>query len=394
MRRAGLALVLLATVVIVMTMTFQWSETQLPVGANTNSLSVTGVPGAPAPLFPRGHVLRQPPAPAAPLGNFNIQEGGLATESVESRGDFAAELGGKSAHELLAFWLAEIRARNDPLKLDFIGDTLARSLRVTSPDSAGILGQIGQLILDTQNDDYLRWRLVGILGEAATQDTLQLLLDLVNAVQQQDMRSLVLTQVAKAAGSLQGGRYHPEFSPPLERAWMAAGVDSDALQVLAGSIAAVGAPSGLNVLFSEITKTGGSVNEFQKGADSKGWAAFAALSSVRNPSVVPYLDAELNQSGPDSITTAAAGYALANMGKSQATSVLLQWVEGTPTDVGSEIRNWFALMRDPGSVQMAQVAVKQSNFALQGNRDSLQNELATLLSHLSRNLQPPAIDKP
>ena len=389
MRRTGLALVLLAITVIVIAMMFQGSEKQPQVSSNTNSLSGTRVRVAPSRLLPRGPVLRRPPTPVAPPGNFSVQEDGLATQSVESRTQFAGELNGKSVHELLDLWLAEIKARNDLLKLDFIGDALARSLRASSADSAAILAQIRELILDTQNDDYLRWRLVGILGEAATQDTLQLLLDLADSVQQTDMRSWVLTQVAKTADSLQGGRYHTEFSPALETAWMSAGTDSDALQVLARSIATVGAPSGLNVLFSEITKTGGSVDEFQKAADSKAWAAFGALSGVRNPAAIPYLDSELNQSGPDSITTTAAGYALANMGKSQATAVLLQWVEGSPTDVGSDMDYWFALMRDTGSLQMVQTAVKQSSFALEGNRVALKNALSSLLSHLSKNLSQP-----
>jgi hypothetical protein len=75
------------------------------------------------------------------------------------------------------------------------------------------------------------------------------------------------------------------------------------------------------------------------------------------------------------------------MGQSEATAVLLHWVQGNPTDVRGYVTDWFTLMRDGGLVQLVNTAVKESNFSNQSNKDALSATLAVWLSQRSENLQ-------
>ncbi len=336
----------------------------------------------------RKRTRRLPPAPAQPVADFQQSEDALVNQPVQARMKYVSELEKRSSGELFDMWLAETKAKTDLLKERFIADGLATRLRDNQADSAGTLSQIKGFLLNESNDDYSRWRLAQMLGQAATAETLEVLLNALSSTGQPEMRAWLLAQVVKASQVTWEGRHHEELSEPLQRAWDAADSKSDTLPYLGIALASVGAPKGLDVLFRDITRGGGTISEFEQHADDKAWLALGSLEHVRSSAAIPHLASRLAEGAPDSITTCAAGYCLAAMGQPEATAVLLRWIQASNGDVRQYVADWFGKMRDEGSVQMVSRAIKQESFASQQNQDALRSALTLWLSQRSENLRP------
>jgi hypothetical protein len=336
----------------------------------------------------RNRPLRQRAAVQSPTGDFAENTGALAQQSVEIRMKFASGLEAKSLEELLSLWLDEAKANNDSLKLDFIGNALATRLRDAQTDSSAILRRMQEFFWDANNDEYSRWHIAQILGQAATRETLAALLSLLVSTEQPEPRARLLAQVAEASRNSWAGRFQEDFTELLGNAWQSASAQSDSLRTLGPAIASAGSREGLELLFSQIKSGGQTAREFEQKADEKAWVAFGSLEHVRNPAALPFLNSELSASPPDSITTSAAGWCLAKMGQPEATAVLVRWVQTNPTDVSGYVAYWFPQMRDERSVQLVSAAVKQAEFANQRNEDALSTALTVWLSHRSENLRP------
>ena len=361
---------------------------RLPAPSDGNSGSDAKPGGAELLAAVRKRTPRLPPAQALPPADFQQNEEALVNQPVEARMAFASELENKSSSDLFDMWLAEAKAKADLLKEHFIADALATRLRDNKPGSSDIVSQMKGFLLDASNDDYSRWHLAQVLGQAASVETLQALLGALSSTQEPEMRAWLLAQIVTASRSTWDGRYHEELSEAMEKSWEAADSKSDTLPYLGIALASVGAPKDLDVLFTDITRGGGSISEFEQHADDKAWLAFGSLEHVRNSAAIPYLASRLVEGSPDSITTSAAGYCLAAMGQSEATAVLLKWVGANNGDVRQYVASWFSQIRDEGSVQMVSRTVKQENFANQQNHDALQSALTLWLSHRSQNLRP------
>lgn len=339
------------------------------------------IPTRNTPLPQRGAV--QPPT-----ADFAENTEGLSQKPVEVRMKFAAELETKSSDDLLDLWLAEAKARNDSLKLDFIADALATGLRDAQTDPSTVLRRMQEFFSDSNNDQYSRWQIAQILGQTATRETLAALLSLLGSTEQPEPRAWLLEQVAKASQNNWAGHFHEDFTDLLGSGWLSATAQSDSLTVLGFSIASVGSQQALELLFSQIKSGGQTVREFEQKADDKAWVAFGSLEQVRNPAALSFLNSELSTGPPDSITTSAAGYCLAKMGQPEATAILLRYVQRSPADVSGYVADWFALMRDGSSVELANTAIKQAEFANQQNKGALSAALSVWLAYRSENLRP------
>jgi hypothetical protein len=341
------------------------------------------------PAFPvRKRLLPQRTVVQPPTANFEENTQALAQQPVEVRTKFASELEARSPAELFDLWRIEAKAKNDPLKLSFVADALATRLRDRQVDSSAVLRQMHEFFMDSDNDDYSRWHAAQILSQAATQETLAVLLELVESTRLPESRAWLLEQVVKASQNNWAGQFHEDFTDLLGNAWQSSNAQSDSLAALGFALGSIGSPKGLELLFSQIKSGGQTVSEFEQKADDKAWVAFGSLEQVRNPAAISFLSAELTASQPDNIAVSAAGYCLAKMGQSEATAVLLRWVEENPGDVSGYVADWFTWMRDGVSVKLVETGVKQANFANQRNRDVLSAALNLWLSHRSENLIP------
>jgi len=357
-----------------------------PIKEQTTNASPVKVQSKTVPALNRP--LPQPVTVSPPVVVFGTNQEAMADQSVEVRIKFAAEMQAKPAAELLDLWLKQAKARNDALKLDFIADALATRLRDTQVDLSAVLQRIRELFLDPNTDEYDRWQLAQILAQAATKDTLAMLLSLLDSTQQPESRARLLEQIAKASNNNWSGHYHEDFTDPLANAWKSANAQSDALPALGKALASVGSQDAVALLFSQIQTGGQTINEFEQQADAKAWIAYMSLMSVRNPAALSVLNDQLTTGSADAISTSAAGFCLAKMGISGATEVLLQYVQANPNNLSAYINNWFSQMRDEGSVKLVDAAVKQATFVNPQNRDNISAVLNTWLSQRSENLRP------
>ncbi len=331
----------------------------------------------------------QPRAALQPPATSFTEDGeALSQQPVEVRVKFAMDLEAKPAADLLDMWVEQAKAKNDALKLDFIADALATRLRDTQNDASATLLRMQEFFLDVNNDEYARWHIAQILGQAATRDTVAALLSLLASTKQGATRAWLLDQVAKASQNNWSGFFHEDFTDPLATAWKAASSQSDALSSLGFALASVGSPGALELLFSHIQSGGQTISEFEQKADEKAWIAFASLKDVRNPAALPVLNAKLGAGASDAITTSAAGYCLAKMGDPRATAMLLQFVQANTSDLSGYVATWFSQMCDEASVKLLNSTLKEAAFANPQNLESLAGVLATWLSQRSENLRP------
>jgi HEAT repeat protein len=314
-----------------------------------------------------------------PQRRFKPNSDGLASQSVEVRVQFTSALESKPSAELLELWLAQVQSNDDPLKMDFIADALATRLRLNQPDSAAVLSQLQGFFLDPLNPESARWQSAQILGQAATQTSLAALLTLLNTTEEPGSRAWLLEDIVKASRNNWQAQFHEDFADLLINAWQSPDTRSDALPALGDAIASVGAPKGLELLFSQIKTGGQTVVEFEQQADDKAWLAFASLEAVRNPAAIPLLNSLLTSDQPGGMASSAAGYCLAKMGRPEATSVLLDHLRTSPADLTVYAADWFSLLRDGESIQRANAALDM-RFAAPCNRDALSAALSAVSS--------------
>ncbi len=346
------------------------------------SVSQSSVP------YPRGKVLQLPSSSLRPAPNFGTNTQSLADQTIEARDEFVSTLKTKSCSELFEMWSTEVKARNDSLKLDFTANWIGLALRNPGQNTTATLLKIKEFLSDSNNDDYSRWHLAQVLGQAATPEALQIILDLIATVQQPEMKNWLLEQIVRTSQEKWDGRVHEELAAPLENAWKTENPGSDALPYLGQALASIGGPQSIDLIFLEIQRGGRTISDFEQKADDKSWIAFASLEHVRNPEAIPFLNLKLIEGPPDSITTAAAGDCLSAMGKSEATSTLLHWIKTVPSDVSAYIDDWFIKIRDERSARLVNSSIKNQNFINPANHKALQSIFDLWLSQHSENLRP------
>lgn len=321
------------------------------------------------------------PPPLAPSWSYLIPAKTLADASVDERAAVNDQLLDQRAVHLFNLWRAEADRKKDPLLLDFISNALSFRVRDDDPDNADVYQQMAQFIGDTGQEFYFRWHLVDTLGETATKEALALLLDFAKSSEDSALRQAAYYQITRIAGNTWDQRFHDELSPFLENAWRQEEASSGLLPALGLGLAKVGAASGIDLLLQEIVTAGQTIPEFEARNAEKAWVAFESLEHVRNPNVRQVLEARLNMSSPESIVTAAVGFALSTMGDSEATGVLLRWVQNSSANVSPFVHDWFVRTRDTGSIDLISKEIELGLFHNPQNKEALRKTLSEWKAH-------------
>jgi len=316
------------------------------------------------------------PQPSVP-SPFRTTSSGVAEMDVEARMALNDQLLAMPAPLLVEAWQEEARKKDDPLRLDFVGNALSFRLRDRDESLARSYDQLALYLNDPANDVFLRWQLCQTLGEAATLRALSILLDLAGSSDSTDLRRFALHEIGRIGDITWGERYHEELSPSLEIAWRRESNDQQLVSALSMALAKVGAASGVRLLIEEVEHAGRTLDEYEARATDKAWIAFSALEQVRNPAAVPSLELILSQNAPGSTSNAAAGFALSSMGQPDATKAILRWAQAANMDVGPLIFDWLIKMRDVGSVALVETALKEARFASSENKDALERTFST-----------------
>jgi len=272
------------------------------------------------------------------------------------------------ATSLFQAWLDAGRVDHDPVKQQATGNYLWAALRSQSTDPV-VYDQMRSFIGDAGNPSIDRGHLLNVLGEAATREALDILIQTATTSPDPVCRGTA-TNGIKSAGALWGdGTFHEELAPALDRVWSAT-QDRLLLMSTAVAMAKVGAPSSIKLLVSSALP-----GEYQGGIRQR--AAQEALHDVLNPHAVPVLAALLVDQPPTSATAWLASGTLAAMASKSAAKPLLQWLEGADATAAQLARTYVVQARNPALIKAFWAALDPSvPFRSEENREAIRSGLA------------------
>jgi hypothetical protein len=211
--------------------------------------------------------------------------------------------------------------------------------------------------LNSSNSQKHKSNLIYLLKDIATPNALSTLLnDSENIYDDRELRSDMIRAISDIGENRWDRRFHTELSPILEKSWLEMSYDHYLFRVVTESIAKIGSPSGIKLL----------IDSLDNGTLSPDQSAITEYSmrSIRNRRNIPYLKINMkNKYDLDSKSTIASGTALAAMGSSDATKVLLDWAMNAPSESDKHITMWFNMvMRDPSSIELLKRELPLTQF--------------------------------
>lgn len=227
--------------------------------------------------------------------------------------------------EIFQTMLAAGRVEQDPMKEGALATTLAQSIRERRP-IPDFFAQIREFAINPANPRLERIEVIAVLSNAATKESVELLIDLSTSIADADVRQVAALSVGRV-GALHGDGI--ALSPSLERVWRESS-DQPMLLSVASSLAKIGAPSGIELLLASALESDGRDNRFA--------AAQNALQEVYLPNAVPPLAARLANQPPTSAPAQLVAPILANIGDVTAANAVLSWLQGQSEDASPLIQ--------------------------------------------------------
>lgn len=310
---------------------------------------------------------------ARPLPPVAAAVSTLAQATVEERMALNDELLALTAPELFGRWIEEAHSAGDLLRLEFIAGALVFRLRDGGTELPAVVTAMMEFAELAENEPYHRWQIIATLGEAATPQTMEVLLEAA-ASADADLRLWSISWIARLGDQKWAGRYHEELSTGLENAWSHT-TDERLKESIGLSLARVGAPSAVRLLLTDVLVGGRTIEEFEVRKTRSALVAFDALSEVTNPTAVPVLAEAIRKGGDQEMTVVAAWASLSHMGLAQASAELLLWTQEALIDVGAFPNEWVLMVRDEASVPLIANAVTSGVFANEANRARLRESL-------------------
>jgi len=231
-------------------------------------------------------------------------------------------------------------ASNDTDKLN-----LAESLLISLADSnPSIAAELKQLIKEhPEHESHLIW----LLAEMATPESLSTIISLINeeSLSEPAAQSLALVSIADIGKKRSTqGNFRTELTAVLLPELQQLDFSSDLFKAAATGLGSIGDTQGITALLSTAKNNPDNANVQH--------IVERALMSTRNLDAIKPLAEQLDFIGTDPIAL-IAGNALANMGKSQATQVLLDWAGKLEhNNLDTQVISWMQQIRDPESVSL------------------------------------------
>lgn len=267
-------------------------------------------------------------------------------------------------------WIEAGHVDHDLMKQSGVAAALAYAMRERAP-SAELIEQMRAFIADRANSAYERAQLLGTLGRSATKESLDLLIQSVATLSDEDMRQVAIAQIQSVGGYAQweDGSFHEELSPALERVWRESG-DQNLLASAGMALAKIGAPSGIELLFSSALNEN-SPNDIQVRI------AQGSLPEVLNAHAVPTLSAFLASQQPTSATSKLASSTLANMVDATSAAALVNWLQTADDSAAPLARDSVLRTRSPAHLAAWESALDRAvPFRSEKNRDAIRTALA------------------
>jgi hypothetical protein len=284
-------------------------------------------------------------------------EPSAAPGSVEARQQYFDRLVEQPPDSLWSYWQQLL---NDQQMTQLEIATYALAYRLHQAGNEEIYSGIAQVLGESSlSIDQKRW-VVDLLTETATPEALRVVLNEAVNSSPSALRRLLLESIVRVTNNRWDARFHSELSPVLEEVWNQQPGDWESLLAVARGIANVGSKRGVTVLLRAVADSGPIITEIEKGENLPAVAALQALKKIRNPEGVPILARELTRADLEDVVFIASGDALAAMGRSEATEVLLEWAKQAPREAAPLVERWFRQVRDSVSLESLHKELLQS----------------------------------
>ena len=322
----------------------------------------TGLTAAGSRLATAAAETHQPPAAPASSSQRRFSE-----MSLDERNRILNEIKKQDFPVLLQTWIDCARLEHDLRKQNIVGALLARTLQEAA-DVREVYEQASRFVLDDSNAVSERAELLHVLGQAATKESVELLLQSVSRLSQEKLRQTALAEIRSAGEQRWDSRFHEELSPALEQAWRES-ADKDLLTAVAVALAEVGAPAGIQQLLAPILNGGAE-------SDVRVHAARRALPLVRNPDAVSVFTALLLDHPTADGTAVLVSGALSEMVDPSAARALLGWLQNADESAAPFARRYVVQTRMPAMLEAWEGALRPTVvFRSEQNREAIRRGL-------------------
>jgi hypothetical protein len=295
-----------------------------------------------------------------------------AQENIENRMTLASQLEGENQTKLITLWRQQVYRKETTTYANLVQRELALRLRKRNKEATAILAALKPQ-LGPDNNDYANWATIQILGQAATKESIELLLQSLETINTPAQRVWIQDQLVQATSPANFGTYRDDLTEAVISSWEKLSASDDAMDAVAKAMAAIGNSTIVDEFFSTIAASGqvGNIDDFMNRADDKSLAAFLAIKELSNPAAISSLEKELTRADPDTdVRALVAGFGLAALQQTASTEILLNWIRSAPMDHRPIIKQWLAVLNDGDAVTLLGQVLINGKFANASNRQA------------------------
>ena len=287
----------------------------------------------------------------------NAKADATSAPTAMNRGDTPTETAGHAFEEF-----KRLHSENAPGREIAVAVRRLASALQSAPDGKATMAKLKEVAENDGTSRDARSGLIEVLGRSATVESLSILFSMTKDERFTNVKQQIVRELERAADIRWEARFHAELSPLYEQAWGTFGADETMSRAVANGMAKIGAPSGVELLLSEVMKRGQTISDFEKQNDAQAWAAFDSLQLIRNPAAIAVLSRGLRDQAGGNLELSASGWALANMGLPEATDVILAWSVHSSESTAILIKDWLSRIRDLRSEEILAQKVNDPLF--------------------------------
>lgn len=297
---------------------------------------------------------------------MSIEEGRTVVDEIEK----------KDMDAILNHFLHAGRIEHDSMKQMAIHLVLSDELRGRKPNQA-FLKKLQKFIESDTPSKFERDMMIGVLGQASTKETGELLLNLATAMKNIEMRKSAIGSVAnlvREAGD-------ETLAPALSRTWTET-TDPDLMSSAAKAMGRTGAVSSVELLLAAALAPEGKDDERRE-------AAMFGLGLVWTENAVPPLATLLEKSPVGSKASELAFAVLMQIGDKEGSQAVLKWLQKADSAAVPMAKAWIENARGSLEVKPMEAALDPKvPFRSEENRKALREGIEAYRASRPKTIKP------
>ena len=317
-----------------------------------------------APAPPQLSPVAKQPLPATTFNTPESPRKKFAAMGVLEERAIVAEIKKQDLPAIFQAMIDAERVEHDDLKQMHLQTTFSNALMKKKPNPE-FMEQMYGFLTNRANSDFERHLLIGALKEAATKESVDLLLRVANTAPEKEIRGAAAALSGVASSSMRPS----ELSPMLERTWQETS-NPTLLRSTATAMSRIGTPSGIELLLSAALAT----DDRDKARQQ---AAYYALQEAYQSNAVPPLAARLANQPPTSPEVQLVAPILARITDPSASNAVVGWLQGRSENAAPLIHDYIRqrMLGDPFTSAWATALDPSVPFKNEENRKAIREAL-------------------